>query len=155
MNYNFGWGTRWINGNIKSTSEKTLTSKSFIVLLEFHSQFMQFAGNAPIYIPKARLIFPDQNGHFKIPFNLDASAFKLAFIAEGYSMQSFRFKRQIGIGDLFYEIRMEQSEAWKNEFLLHVNPFLENFILEQRYEMPETQQLFIGDWLDLEKVKMG
>ena len=154
MDYQFGWTTRWINGNIKDTSEDPLASKSFIILLEYHSQFIQFEGNAPIYVPKARLIFPDPNGHFKIPFHLDASAFKLSVVAEGYAMQSFPFQRQIGVGDLHYQIRMQATEVWKNEFLIHINPFLENFILEQRYKMPETQQLFIGEWLSEQRKKL-
>jgi hypothetical protein len=42
---------------------------------------------------------------------------------------------------------------WRNQFLLQTGPFLDNFILEQRYQMPDSQQLFIGKWLDNERIK--
>jgi hypothetical protein len=32
---------------------------------------------------------------------------------------------------------------------------LENFILEQRYKMPDSQQLFLGNWLDDEREKFA
>jgi hypothetical protein len=66
-------------------------------------------------------------------------------------MQRFRFKRQIGVGELRYDARLNRSEDWGNQFLLQTSPFLENFILEQRYKMPDAQQLFLGDWLDAER----
>ena len=34
---------------------------------------------------------------------------------------------------------------------MQTSPFLENFILEQRYKMPDFQQLYLGNWLDNEK----
>jgi hypothetical protein len=42
---------------------------------------------------------------------------------------------------------------WRNQFILQIGPFLDNFILEQRYQMPDSQQLFIGKWLDNERSK--
>jgi len=48
-----------------------------------------------------------------------------------------------------------RSGAWHNQFLLQTGPFLENFILEQRYKMPDSQQLFLGNWLDDEREKFA
>jgi hypothetical protein len=68
-------------------------------------------------------------------------------------MERFRFIRQIGIGKLHFDAKLSQSEMWRNQFLLQTGPFLDNFILEQRYQMPDSQQLFIGEWLDNERSK--
>ena len=68
-------------------------------------------------------------------------------------MERFRFRRQIGIGKLDFDAKLSQSEMWRNQFLLQIGPFLDNFILEQRYQMPDSQQLFIGKWLDNERSK--
>ena len=76
---------------------------------------------------------------------------ELAFVASGYEMQRFSFQRQIGIGELRYDTRLSRSEIWRNQFLMQTSPFLENFILEQRYKMPDSQQLFLGNWLDRER----
>ena len=68
---------------------------------------------------------------------------------------SFRFQRQMGIGELLYDARLIRSGAWYNQFQLQTSRFLENFILEQRYKMPDLQQLFLGNWLDDEREKFA
>ncbi len=151
LNYKPGWGTRFIEGTLLDESGVALKSKCFIVVLEYYSQFIQFEKESHLYAPKARLIFPQENGQFRISFDLHASAIELVFFSSGYEMQRFRFKRQIGVGKLNYEARLRESKFWRNEFLLRINPYLENFILEQRYKMPDSQQLFLGDWLDSER----
>ena len=66
-------------------------------------------------------------------------------------MQRFSFQRQIGVGELRYDARLSRSEIWRHQLLMQTSPFLENFILEQRYKMPDSHQLFLGNWLDREK----
>ena len=155
LNYRPGWGTQWIEGTLLEESGNVLESKGFIVVLEYYSQFIQFENESPLYTPKARVISPEKNGHFRINFDLEASAIELVFIASGYSLQRFRFQRQMGIGELRYDARLIRSGAWHNQFLLQTGPFLENFILEQRYKMPDSQQLFLGNWLDDEREKFA
>ena len=70
-------------------------------------------------------------------------------------MERFRFRRQIGIGKLHFDAKLSQSEMWRNQFILQTGPFLDNFILEQRYQMPDSQQLFIGEWLVNERGKLS
>ena len=151
LNYKPGWGTRFIEGTVLEESGEVLKSKCFIVVLEYYSQFVQFENESPLYAPKSRLIFPEENGKYRIRFDLEASAIELAFVASGYDMQRFSFQRQIGIGELRYDARLSRSEIWRNQFLMQTSPFLENFILEQRYKMPDSQQLFLGNWLDSER----
>ena len=154
LNYKPGWGTRFIEGTVLEDSGEVLKSKSFIVVLEYYSQFIQFENESPLYAPETRLIFPEENGQYRISFDLEASAIELAFVASGYEMQRFSFQRQIGIGELRYDARLSRSEIWRNQFLMQTSPFLENFILEQRYKMPDSQQLFLGNWLDSEREKI-
>ena len=153
LKYRPGWGTQWIDGTLLEESEDVLKSKGFIVVLEYFSQFIQFENESPLYMPKARLVFPEVDGRFRIHFDLEASAIELVFVASGYTMQRFRFRRQIGVGKLHFDAKLPHSETWRNQFLLQTGPFLENFILEQRYHMPDYQQLFLGEWLDYERSK--
>ena len=155
LNYKPGWGTRLIEGTVLEDSGEVLKSKCFIVVLEYYSQFIQFENESPLYAPKARLVFPAENGDFRTSFDMEASAIGLVFVASGYDMQRFRFHRQIGIGELRYDSRLSRSEVWRDHFLMQTSPFLENFILEQRYKMPDFQQLYLGNWLDTEKVKIN
>ena len=151
LDYKPGWGTSFIEGTVLEDSGEVLKSKCFIVVIEYYSQFIQFEDESPIYVPKARLVFPTENGDFRISFDMEASAIGLVFVASGYDMQRFKFHRQIGIGELRYDSRLNISEVWKDHFLMQTSPFLENFILEQRYKMPDFQQLYLGNWLDNEK----
>ena len=151
LNYKPGWGTSFIEGTVLEDSGEVLKSKCFIVVIEYYSQFIQFENESPLYVPKARLVFPAENGDFRTSFDMEASAIGLVFVASGYDMQRFRFQRQIGIGELRYDARLSRSEIWRNQFLMQTSPFLENFILEQRYKMPDSQQLFLGNWLDNER----
>ena len=69
-------------------------------------------------------------------------------------MERFRFQRQMGIGELRYKARLNVESNWREHLILEVSPFLENFILEPRYKLAPTHQLFIGDWLDREREKV-
>ena len=155
LNYKPGWGTSFIEGTVLEDSGEVLKFKCFIVVLEYFSKFIQFENESPLYAPKVRLIFPEENGQYRISFDLDASAIELVFVASGYDMQRFSFQRQIGIGELRYDARLNRSKIWRHQFLIQTSPFLENFILEQRYKMPDSQQLFLGNWLDIEREKIS
>ena len=151
LNYRLGWGTSMIDGTVKEVNSKQLESHAFIIVLEYYSNFVIFENESLLYAPKARVVFPEQNGNFRISFDLKATAIDLTFVASGYSMQRFRFKRQLGIGELRYDATLSRSDVWQNEFILQTAPFLEKFILEQRYRMPDSQQLFIGNWMAEER----
>ena len=140
-----------INGTVLEENAKVLESQAFIIVLEYYSNFVKFENESPLYTPKARVVFPEKNGNFNISFDLKATAIDLTFVSSGYNMQRFRFRRQLGIGELTYDASLSRSEVWKNEFILQTAPFLENFILEQRYKMPDSQQLFLGNWLGDER----
>jgi len=147
LKYQLGFGTRSIEGTILEEGGNSPESKSFIVVVEYYSRFIKFENEPPIYVPKARLVFPDRNGNFFINFDLKASSIDLAFVSSEYSMERFFFRRQLGIGKLSYDARLVKSNAWKNEFFLQIGPYLNKFILEQRYKMPDSQQMFLGNWL--------
>ena len=151
LNFRPGWGTRVIDGTVLYGNDKVLDSHAFIIVLEYYSNFVIFENESPLYAPKARVVFPERNGKFRIGFDLQATAIDLTFVASGYNMQRFRFRRQLGIGELHYDAILKRSEVWKNEFILQTAPFLENFILEQRYKMSDSQQLFLGNWLGEER----
>ena len=151
LNFRPGWGTHIIDGTVLEENAKVLESQAFIIVLEYYSNFVKFENESPLYAPKARVVFPEKNGNFHISFDLKSTAIDLTFVASGYNMQRFRFRRQFGIGELHYDASLPRSEVWKNEFILQTAPFLEEFILEQRYKMPDYQQLFLGNWLANER----
>ena len=147
LKYKVGVSTFHIKGSLIQKGGGFLKSDSFIVITEYYSRFMQFEKESPIYVPKARLVFPNKKGDFHINFDLKATSINLSFIATGYKLHNFFFRRQIGVGNLKYNVELIKSESWKDEFFIQTRPYLEKFIVEQRYSMPDSQQLFIGNWL--------
>ena len=119
--------------------------------MEYYSSFVQFEEEQTLYIPRAKLIHLEPEGKYRIPFDLRASAIELVYIAPKHRLERFRFQRQIGIGELRYNARMVPEGNWREHLVLEVSPFLENFILEPRYKLAPTHQLFIGNWLDRQR----
>jgi hypothetical protein len=154
VDYEFGWTTKTVSGAVVDQQGNLPDTDTFIIIKEYYGQFVEFDGDSPLYTPRARLVRPDANGHFRIMFDLKASRLELAFVASGFEMQRFRFNRQFGVGELHYDATLEATPAWREHFLLQVGPFLENFIIEQRYQMPDLQQLHLGDWLAAERLKL-
>ena len=77
LNYKPGWGTSFIEGSVLEDTGEVLKSKCFIVVLEYYSQFIQFENESPLYVPKARLVFPAENGDYRTNPIADASISKL------------------------------------------------------------------------------
>ncbi len=154
VDYEFGWTTETVIGAVVDQKGNPPDTDTFIVVKEYYGQFVELNGGSLLYTPKARLVRPDANGYFRIIFDLKASRLELAFVASGFEMQRFRFNRQFGVGELHYDATLEATSAWREHFLLQVGPFLENFIIEQRYQMPDLQQLHLGDWLAAERLKL-
>ncbi|MEK9836859.1 MAG: hypothetical protein VW777_15120 [Deltaproteobacteria bacterium] len=154
VDFETGWATRHIEGTMLDSAGGELGGEAFIIVLEYFSRFVQFSDEQPIYIPRARLVRLQDGGRFRIQFDLRASAIETVFIAPQYRMERFRFQRQMGIGELRYQSRMNAESNWREHLILEVSPFLENFILEPRYKLAPTHQLFIGDWLDREREKV-
>ena len=155
LEFEAGWMTRWIEGTMFSENEGEHEKESFIIVLEYFSRFIQFEEEKPIYIPRAKLIRPDMGGNYRIPFDLRASAIEVVFIAPERRLERFRFQRQMGIGELRYDAKMVPESNWREHLVFEISPFLENFILEPRYKLALIHQLFIGNWLDNQKEKIG
>ncbi len=146
-----GWTTETVSGTIAEAQGEPLVHASFVVVQEFHRSPIQFDGEPARFIPQARLVFPDADGFFQTGFDLRASQLQLTVIAPGYQMAHFSFNRQLGVGALRYDARLAAAERWRDHFLLQVVPFLDRFILDSRYAMPEAQQLFVGEWMDQQR----
>ena len=148
-----GWTTETVSGTIRTDQGAPLEHASFVVIQESHRSPIQFDGEPPRFLPQARLVLPDAEGAFRTRFDLRASRLTLTVVAPGYQMAHYEFNRQIGVGTLVYDVRLTKAESWRDHFLLQVAPYLDPFILEPRYAMPEAQQLFLGDWMDQQRAR--
>lgn len=151
VQYQWGWATQRVTGTMTNEAGEPLAEPGFIVVRSYYSQFVELSPGQPLYFPQARLFFPDKQGRFNIPFDLKAVKLNLNFIAAGYVMQSISFKRQLGVGNFSYEAKMRHTAGWQDHLFVTVSPFLQQFILEQDFQMAQVHQLYLGDWLSEEK----
>lgn len=152
LQYDLGWTTRTIDGLILNEEGLPLPKNSFIVVKSYFPQFIEI-NEQPFYSPQASLAFIDPQGFFRVPFDWRASKIELNFIAPGYAMDSFLFQRQMGIGDLHYQKKLLRTNGWQDHLYVSLSPFLQDLILEPRYNLPQAWQKFIGDWLEEQKAQ--
>ena len=149
VDYGLGWTTRRVSGQIEDVVSGKPIGGGFIIVKEFYGSF---AGNetseAGNFIPRARLLRSlNADGSFEMDFDWRASQFELSFVEQGYEVHRFRFKRQLGVGNLHYAAKMIPSSNWADELVLGVTPLVQNLLLEPGYRLPEPDQLFLGEWL--------
>ena len=152
VQYQWGWGTQRVTGTMTNEAGDPL-AQGFIIARSYYSQFVELEPGQPLYFPQARLFFPDKQGRFTIPFDLKAVKLHLNFIAAGYVMQSISFQRQLGVGDFSYQATMQRTAGWQDHLFVTISPFLQQFILEQDFQMAQVHQLYLGDWLSAEKAQ--
>ena len=49
-----------------------------------------------------------------VAFDLKATSIGLVFVASGYKMHHFLFHRQLGVGNLSYNVDLIKSKSWKS-----------------------------------------
>lgn len=152
VRYQWGWTTTHIEGTLQDLQKQPLSKDSFIIAQSYYSQFVTL-DEGTIHTPKAVLIRPDAEGRFVVPFDTSSPKILVTFIAPKHRMHQFAFQRQLGVGDLSYQATLARTSEWKNYLFLTVAPFLERFIVDERYDLPEAHQLELGQWLAREKVQ--
>ena len=154
VNYEYGWVTKNIKGKILSEKNKIIPEKSFILVLEFFSRFIETSNDVTFYSPRAKIIYPDSYGNFNIYFDMRSSAIEIYFISPNYKIEHFKFQRQIGIGKINYQVKLLLQPNWREYFILNIVPLLENLILDTRYKLEPIHQLFLGDWIASQREKI-
>ena len=153
MDYDLGWTTRKVSGQVEDVVSGKPVRGGFIVVKEFYGNFAgNETGEAGNFIPRARLLRSlKKDGSFEIDFDWRASQFELNFVGQGYEVHRFRFQRQLGVGNLHYVAKMMPSSNWTDELVLGVTPMVQNLLLEPGYRLPEPDQLFLGEWLAMQR----
>ena len=147
VEYDFGWTTRKVSGVLEDAVTGDAVKDGFVVVQEYYGNFVPTEEAETGYTPRARLVRPDSSGRFQLEFDWRASQLELNVVAQGYSTQSLRFQRQLGIGDIRFQVQLVRAPSWSDELVLSVTPLIQNLLLEPHYRLPEPDQLFLGDWL--------
>ena len=153
VDYDLGWTTRRVSGQVEDVVSGKPVGGGFIIVKEFYGSFAgNETGEAGNFIPRARLLHSlKEDSSFEMDFDWRASQFELNFVGQGYEVHRFRFQRQLGVGNLHYVAKMMPSSNWTDELVLGVTPMVQNLLLEPGYRLPEPDQLFLGEWLAMQR----
>ena len=147
VGYEAGIYTQSVHGTLKGVGEEV----PFIVVITQEETFMSQPGQ-PVYRTKARLAKVNKKGEYVITLSDADRSVQLHSLAKGYQLDQKEFSRTLGVKSYKYNITLSPSKNWGPEFTLHLKPFLMGFILDDRYQMPKGDQLFLGDWMqEMEK----
>ena len=147
VGYEAGVYTEHIHGTIKVTGQQA----PFILVLTEEETFLSQPGQ-PVYRTKARIARVNKKGEYVVTLSNAARSVQLHSLAQGHQLDQKEFARTLGVKAYEYNITLNPSKNWGQEFTLHLKPFLMGFILDDRYQMPQGDQLFLGDWMqEMEK----
>ena len=144
IGYTVGVVTGRVEGIISFDSSHTQPA-AFIVVKQYNRTFME-TSKGYLHSVSAVLVFPKENGEYSVPFNSDVDQLDLFFFAKGHRVDSETFPRTLGIGSYHYNVALRSDPMFRESFYLSIKPMLSEFILEDRYEMPQNQQMFLSDW---------
>lgn len=146
VKYHAGVVTRSVEGTIKSAGEP-VSEKVFIIVRK-HNRTLIETSTGYLYRISADIVFPTAEGKFRVEMEDAVDEIDLYVIAKGYSVKSHSFKRTLGVAGYEMDIDMEKSLNWRNEYGYFIKPFVSDFIVEPRYELLPSHQMFLGDWMN-------
>lgn len=156
VKYHAGIVTTSVSGKITQAGEP-VPEKIFIIVRK-HNKTLIETSQGYLHRISAEVVFPGADGKYDVEMADAVDEIDLYVIAKGYSVDSHNFRRTLGVGRYELDIDLKKSENWRSEYGYFIKPFISDFIVEPRYKLPPTHQMFLGDWInevedDLEKKK--
>ena len=146
VKYNVGIVTRSVEGKI-TTSGEVVQEKVFIIVRK-HNRTLIETPEGYLYSISADVVFPSVDGKYRIEMAGAVDEINLYVVAKGYSITSHSFRRTLGVGSYEMNIDLKQSQNWRNEYGYFIKPFVSDFIVEPRYKLLPSHQMFLGEWMN-------
>ena len=137
--------TKYVKGTIK-LSDTTSDSIPFILVRKHNRGFIE-TSKGPLDRVSVAIVHPDNNGAYVINFDNATMSLETLFVASLHRTQSFQFSRTLGIGHYEANVQLLSDAKWKNNFYFVIKPLLTGYITEHRYQLPDFEKKFLGDWL--------
>jgi hypothetical protein len=153
--YEMGLGTSRISGFLTAAPEKPTPGGALIVVYLYHHQFITYADGSAVLMQTARVLRPGTQGDFAIDVPGDVVRMDILFIAPEHLTELFRFRRQLGVGDIDYRAALQAMRDWRSHYYTYLSPQLENLILEPRYHLPPADQQVLADWMQAQDARLG
>ncbi|MGK0289720.1 MAG: hypothetical protein ACI86H_001166 [bacterium] len=137
-------------GNLTTLPELSEEERPFILVQKYHRLFIQTSQG---YLERvsASIVYPQPDGSYIVKLGDEVTRLDLFYIAKGYLQDVVNFRRSLGIGKIEYNPILRLDPNWQQSFSIQLRPFLSGFVVEQRYQMPLLDQVFLGKWLNPEE----
>ncbi len=145
MDYRIGVVTRSITGKlILKTDLKDV--EPFLVVRKYNKTLIQTSAGY-VHRVSAEIIHP-HNGLYTVEMTSGVDQVELMFLGRHHRPVSYRFRRTLGVSQYIYDARLQPDPIWRDSYFMLVKPGLTEYIVEQRYKMSKSDQLFLGQWMD-------
>lgn len=126
--------------------DKSKNSSTFILVRKHNRSFIE-TSKGPLDRVSVAIIHPENDGTYTVYFDDATINLEILFLAKNHRSQSLRLSRTLGIGHYEADVELLADRNWKNNFYFVIKPLLSDYITESRYQLPEHEKKFLGDWL--------
>ena len=126
---------------------------SALFLVRKHNRTFIESSSGPLYRVSAGIIRPVE-GRYQVDMESEVNRVELVFYARGHRPVYYSFKRTLGIGEYIFNVRLKPDAGWRDSYFLLIKPELTNYIVEPRFNMRTSDQLFLGEWMDRAESEM-
>ncbi|PCI29508.1 MAG: hypothetical protein COB67_03890 [SAR324 cluster bacterium] len=146
VGYHPGIITQEVTGIVASESIDS-EGAAFILVLQYNQTFLD-SSQGRLKRVTAKIVHPDSSGHYRVRFDNGVSQLDLIFIKRQHLIASKSFSRTLGISSYEYHPLLRQDSHWEESFFFSLKPMLSEYITEERFFLPDSDQLFLGQWLN-------
>lgn len=122
-------------------------AQPFVIVRKFNRTLIENSAGGYLYRVSATIVYPE-NGQYKVDMAAEVDRVELTFLGRYHVPVTYRFKRTLGVGEYIYHARLKKDPAWRESYHLLVKPNLTEYITEDRFKMRQSDQLFLGQWMD-------
>lgn len=161
--YEFGFGTTEVFGVVDLGQDDPEDADAIVVVLKNHDMFIpldrrdeisgiEYQGfTRNITHPTAHVIPVSREGAFTIQIPSNVVSVDIMFIARNKLTRRVQFRRSAVIGRIKYRPTLVSMPDWRNHFYTYLEPQLQEYIVEPRYQLSRSEQRILGDWLTHQK----
>lgn len=153
--YDVGLATSRVTGFVNARPADPTLGGPLIVVLKYHHQYVTYGDGSPVLRPSAHVVRPGRAGGFSVDMPSDVVSMEMFFIAPEHLTQVFRFRRQIGVGNIHYRADLQPMQDWRSHYYTFLSPQLEHLIVEPRYNLAPAEQRMLAEWLQVQNARLG
>lgn len=143
--YRLGIVTRLISGSLVVNGEPAAV-EPIVIVRKYNRTLIETSGGY-LYRVSAEVVYPI-DGRYRVQMGAETNRVELTFLGRFHTPLTYQFKRTLGVSEYIYNARLKSDPAWRDSYFLLIKPALTEYIVEQRFNMRKSDQLFLAEWMD-------